>query len=212
VDVYGHRGSPRTHPDNTVAGVVAAFDLGAYGVEVDARRTAEGLLVCSHDPLDGSPADALTDVLDAARGRVIVEVKNKPGEPDFDAPAEATAHLLADLLRGRDDDVTVSSFDWFAIEVARDAGLRTGFLTQRALALDASLAYVTEARHDECHPHFSAVLDAPDAVARAHDAGKAVVCWTVDDPETALRLRDAGVDAVITNDVRTILAALDDDR
>ena len=209
--VYGHRGSPRTHRENTAAGVAAAFDLGAYGVEVDVRRTGEGLLVCSHDPLSGDPVDTLAEVLDAVRGRAIVEVKNQPGQPDFDAPAEATAHLLVDFLKGRDDDVTVSSFDWFAIEVARDAGLRTAFLTPLGVALDAALQYVADERHAECHPHWSSVLEMPEAVTRAHDAGKAVVCWTVDERDVVLRLRDAGVDAVITNDVAAVRDYLDDD-
>jgi glycerophosphoryl diester phosphodiesterase len=207
--VYGHRGSPRTHRENSAAGVAAAFAQGAYGVEIDVRRTPEDRLVCSHDPLSGAPVDPLADVLEAARGRVICEVKNNPGEPDFDAPAEATAHLLVPAVRGR--DVTVSSFDWFAIEVARDAGLRTGFLTMPGITLDASVAYVTDAGHDECHPHWVAVLEDPGAVERAHDAGVEVVCWTVDDREVVLRLREAGVDAVITNDVALVRDALDDD-
>ena len=200
--VLGHRGYPGHAPENSVAGVVAAFDAGADGVEVDVRRTAAGLLVCSHDPLVAEAAyDRVVDVLDAARGRgrVVLEVKNMPGEPDFDAPAERTAHLLLDLLRGREgDDVVVSSFDWFAIEVARGA-VPTGFLTPPGLAAGANLAYVTENGHAECHPHVSAVLAEPGVVAAAHEAGVRVVCWTVDDPEQASALRDLGVDAIITN-------------
>ncbi|HEX8001171.1 MAG TPA: glycerophosphodiester phosphodiesterase [Mycobacteriales bacterium] len=209
--VYGHRGSPRTHPENTAAGVAAAFGQGADGVEVDVRRAGD-LLVCSHDPLAGGPVETLADVLGAARGRVVCEVKNVPGEPDFDAPVAATARLLTAALAGLGaGEVTVSSFDWYSVEVARDAGLRTAFLTPPGLALDACLAYVTEAGHAECHPHWSAVLEDAAAVGRAHDAGKAVVCWTVDDRDVALRLRDAGVDAVITNDVPALRGWLDDD-
>jgi glycerophosphoryl diester phosphodiesterase len=210
--LYGHRGSPRTHRENSVAGVVAAFENGADGVELDVRRTGSGLLLLSHDPLDGSPADAVADALDAARGRVVLEVKNMPGEPDFDAPDERTAHLLVTLLGGRDAaNVTVSSFDWFAIGVARDAGLRTAFLTPAGLSVEGALAYAVEAGHDELHPHWSAVLEAPGSVEDAHAAGKAVVCWTVDDADVARRLRAAGVDGVITNDVASLRAVLDDD-
>lgn len=208
--VYGHRGSPRTHPENTAAGVAAAFALGADGVEIDVRRTPDDLLVCSHDPLSDAPVDTLADVLAAARGPVVAEVKNVPGEPDFDAPYAATARLLvAALPPGA--EVTVSSFDWYAVEVARDAGLRTAFLTSPGIALDAAIAYASGAGVAECHPHWSAVLEAPASVARAHDAGLAVVCWTVDDAEVVRALRDAGVDGVITNDVAGVRAVLDDD-
>lgn len=206
--VYGHRGSPRTHPENSVAGIAAAFAAGADGVEVDVRRTAAGDLLLSHDPLpaDVSSLARLGDALDVARGRVVIEVKNMPGEPDFDAPVEATAHLLVEALAARaNDDVTVSSFDWYAIEVARDARLRTAFLTPPGLALEAALAYVDDAGHAECHPHWSAVLEAPAVVDLAHEHGRAVVCWTVDDVDVARQLRDIGVDAVITNDVTALL-------
>jgi glycerophosphoryl diester phosphodiesterase len=211
VEVYGHRGASATHPENTVAAVVAAFDAGAYGVEIDVRRTPDGALVLSHEPVFGPDAALLTDVLAVARGRVVLEVKNIPGEPDYDGRTEATAHLLVSLLAGTAFDVTVSSFDWFALEVARDAGLRTAFLTPPMLALEAALAYVCDARMDECHPHWSAVLEAPGMVATAHEQGKAVVCWTVNDLDIARQLRDAGVDGVMTDDPASLLKALDDD-
>lgn len=200
--VFGHRGFPLRAPENTAAGVAAAFDAGAAGVEVDVRRTEAGLLVCSHDPLEpGRAYDPVEAVLDAARGRgrVVLEVKNIPGEPDFDAPAEATAKLLLELLAGREgDDVVVSSFDWFAIELARGS-VPTGFLTPPGIAAGANLAYVVETGHAECHPHYTAVLEEPGVVAAAHEQGVRVVCWTVDDPEVAARLAELGVDAIISN-------------
>jgi glycerophosphoryl diester phosphodiesterase len=210
VHVYGHRGASATHPENTVASVVAAFDAGAYGVEVDVRRTADAL-VLSHEPSFGPDAALLSDVLAVARGRVVIEVKNIPGEPDYDGRTEATAHLLVGLLQGAAYDVTVSSFDWFALEVARDAGLRTAFLTPPGIALEAALAYVVDARMDECHPHWSSVLEVPAMVATAHEQGKAVVCWTVNDVDVARQVRAAGVDGVMTDDPALLLKALDDD-
>jgi glycerophosphoryl diester phosphodiesterase len=223
VNVYGHRGYAAAHPENSVAGVVAAFEAGAYGVEVDVRRTSDGLLVCCHDAVtpDGNEIVStpranlalagIDDILDAARGRVVIEVKNIPGEPDFDAPAEATAKLLVEVLAGRSgDEVTVSSFDWFAAEVARDAGLRSAFLAPPGVALEAALSYVDDAGHAEVHPHWTSVLESPAAVALAHEHGREVVCWTVDDADVARQLRDAGVDGVISNDPAALLRALDD--
>jgi glycerophosphoryl diester phosphodiesterase len=223
VKVYGHRGSAATHPENSVAGVAAAFAAGADGVEVDVRRTADGLLVLCHDAaFAGGPpivtltadslppsAAAVAEALDAARGRVVLEVKNLPGEPDFDAPNESTVRLLVALLAGRSgDDVVVSSFDWYAAEAARDAGLRSAFLSPPGVALAAALAYVSDAGHAEVHPHWTAALDAPEAVAAARAGGRAVVCWTVDDVAVARRLRDLGVDGVITNDPAAMVAEL----
>jgi len=47
--VIGHRGFAGKFPDNSLAGVRAAVEVGADGVEVDLRPTADGLWVCHHD-------------------------------------------------------------------------------------------------------------------------------------------------------------------
>jgi glycerophosphoryl diester phosphodiesterase len=180
---------------------------------IPVRRTALGGLVAGAAPDGAGPG--LEEVLDAATGRVVLEVKNVPGEPDFDAPYEETVRLLVALLAARAaragaraDDVVVSSADWFAAERARDAGLRAAYVAAPGIALSAALAYVSDAGLAECHPHWTAVVEAPEVVAAAHAAGRAVVCWGVDDPEVARRLRDAGVDGVITDDPAAIVAGL----
>lgn len=124
------------------------------------RGSGDGLVVASGQPL--------ADVLDGVRGRVVLDVAPDPG-----GPSDAAA--LVALLSGRSDDVVVASFDWYALALARDAGLRTAFRTPEGVALSAALAYVTEAGHAECHPHVSAVLAEPDAVEAARAAGIAVV-------------------------------------
>ena len=45
-------------------------------------------------------------------------------------------------------------------------------------------------------------------IARWHRRGCFVGAWTVDQPEQALSLAKAGIDALITNDPRGIVAAL----
>lgn len=47
--VLGHRGARLVAPENTVASFRAALALGADGVELDVRRTADGVPVCFHD-------------------------------------------------------------------------------------------------------------------------------------------------------------------
>jgi len=231
VRVYGHGGRVSGVPGNSLAGVLSALDAGAHGVEVDVRLTADGVLVLCHDADPrrvGGPATpirALTsaglplgvarldEVLDAAKGRgqVVLEVKNVPGEVDFDAPRERVAHALCDLLAARGgDDVVVSSFDWFAIDAVRTRlpGVPTAFITPIGVAAEACVAYVTDNGHAQCHPHASAVLIQPEQVDIAHQAGLQVVCWTVDDPQDVAELAAAGVDAVITNDPAGILGAV----
>lgn len=45
----GHRGARGLAPENTLAGMVAAMQAGADGVEFDVQRTADGHLVVFHD-------------------------------------------------------------------------------------------------------------------------------------------------------------------
>jgi len=46
------------------------------------------------------------------------------------------------------------------------------------------------------------------SVRRAHAAGLPVVAWTVDEPADLLRVEEAGVDGVVTNDPRIFVATL----
>jgi glycerophosphoryl diester phosphodiesterase len=238
MEVLGHRGSRVPGPENTVEAVDAALRAGADGVEIDVRRSGDGDLVCVHDarlPRVGGRAvirrstrelvargiPPLHDVLDVwnRRGRLVIEIKNQPGQPDFDAPREQTARTLVDLLRDRGltgsdavrpGAVTVSSFDWFAIEAVRDSGIgvTTAFLTMPRMSVNGGLAYARSAGHAELHAHTTAVLGVPDAVARARKAGVRLVTWTVTNLEAAARLRDAGVDGMICDDPAGVHRAL----
>jgi glycerophosphoryl diester phosphodiesterase len=137
--ILAHRGLPGIDcPENSVTAVAAAFDLGADGVEIDLRLTADGVLAVSHDEnlhrLTGVPL-AIADstwatlmetagqcgvqlaraehVLGQAAGRLVVlEVKQPPpGRTSGYRTAVAVAQLLSGLEHaGVDLDVTVSSF------------------------------------------------------------------------------------------------------
>ena len=111
--VIAHRGASRAERENTLAAFRRAGEMGADAVELDVRRTADGVLVVHHNPgLDDGrviatmqhgelPAHVptLTDALDACAGMwVNVEIKNDPTEPDFD-PTDSIADETMALLR-----------------------------------------------------------------------------------------------------------------
>src|SRR5262245_35614480 len=62
VSRIGHRGAAGHAPENTLAAVQKAIDLGVDFVEIDVRRTADGAVVVLHD----ATIDRTTD----GRGRV----------------------------------------------------------------------------------------------------------------------------------------------
>jgi glycerophosphoryl diester phosphodiesterase len=226
--VLGHRGAPTLARENTIAAFLAAARLGADGVELDVRRTADGALVVHHDPvIPGvgaiahlTVADLPDDVplldaaLDACFGLMVnVEIKNSPIEPDHD-PAEHTAAEVAALIaerRRRDraaDQVVVSAFTLPTIDAVKtaDPTLPTGWITLSSVDQAWALAATVEHGHDAIHPQEQAVTG--ELVDRAQAEGVAVRAWTVDDPDRIRVLDDLGVDALITNDVALALSIL----
>jgi glycerophosphoryl diester phosphodiesterase len=216
--VIAHRGASAARPENTVAAFHHARELGADAVELDVRRTADGVLVVHHDAhlADGraivetaavdlpAAVPALTAALEACAGMdVNVEIKNAPGEPDFDAghgvADQVAAALRACLPPERIPGLVVSSFTIDTIDRMRavDAGLPTGWLTFDLADSAAAVALAAERGHAAIHP-YDVFVDRT-LVRRAHDAGLRVLVWTVDDPARMAALVDLGVDGIITN-------------
>jgi glycerophosphoryl diester phosphodiesterase len=225
--VLGHRGASASFPDNSVVAFAAAVAAGADGVELDIRRMADGGLACSHDETvaDGRPvlslasADlpaevpVLAEALDACQRLDVVniEIKNLPGEGDFDDTepvAAALVRLLEDRGELHDGRILVSSFHRPSIDRVRQLapGLATGWLVLDAREPAPLIDRAATLGHAAIHPHHLFVSEA--LVAAAHGAGLAVNTWTCDDPDRQRWLADVGVDAIICNDPAAALRAL----
>ena len=216
--MFAHRGASRAARENTIEAFERARAAGADGVELDARRTADGVLVVHHDPqVDrvGLIAEAtyarlhetaphvptLVDALGACAGLVVnVEVKCLPWEPDADTD-RSVLRSVVDVVRERVPDAVVSSFDLGAVDASRAyaPGIATAFLTMgQDVASAATLA--AEHGHAFVNPdRASALAASADDIAGAHSRGVRVNVWTVDEPGEMRALAEKGVDAVITN-------------
>ncbi len=99
VAVFAHRGASALVRENSVEAFCEARRLGADGVELDVRRSADGALVLHHDPTIASagpiallrvadlpPFVPLLEAAIAACGELLVdiELKDLPGEPGWD--------------------------------------------------------------------------------------------------------------------------------
>lgn len=225
--VFAHRGASAAEPENTLAAFRAAVALGADGVELDVRRTADGALAVHHDAAlpDGRaivevaaaalpPSVPLLDAaLDACGDLVVnVELKDLPGEAGHD-PSHPLVPAVLRAVGGAAGGVLISSFDITAVDrvLALDPTVPTAFLAvlgpdpeRAALLIDRCRRH----RHRTFHPLHVGV-DA-ELVARCADAGIALNTWTVDDLGRIVELAALGVDGIITNvpDVaRSALAA-----
>jgi glycerophosphoryl diester phosphodiesterase len=230
--VLAHRGANRVAPENTLEAFVAASALGADGVELDVHRTADGGLVVHHDAGAGglgvlaerSEAEirtarpeipTLEEALEACTGMLVnIEVKNLPGDADYD-PAESVAGAVVELLgrRGRRDDVLVSSFNLESADRVRDLdrSIPTGFLTLVGMDPVDGVDIAHAHGHGAVHPDVRALVDdtAGATIARAHELGMVVNVWTVNGEDEMRRLAAAGVDAIITDVPDTARRVLD---
>jgi glycerophosphoryl diester phosphodiesterase len=148
----------------------------------------------------------------AGRAAADIEIKNVPGDPDFDPDREDAleATIAALDATGFDGPLIVSSFNPLSIARCRDLAPRipTGLLTDRSVEAEAGFTFAKQQGHPWVLPSAAAVLAAPAGFAdRVHDGGLRLGTWVSDDPAEAVALMRAGVDAIATNDPGTIVAA-----
>jgi glycerophosphoryl diester phosphodiesterase len=225
----GHRGAPLRAPENTPESFTLAAAEGATWVELDARLSADGVVVVHHDAhtadgvavVDRSAEDlraagvhVLADVLDLLPPGlgVDVECKNLPGEPDYDEDEERLPRAVAGVLlpRAGSRPLMTSSLNPLTVEALSTAlpDVVAGLLYFGAIAMEDVLEIAREMGARAVCPHVDLPLGADD-VAAAHAAGCAVLVWTVNLPDRARELAAAGVDALCTDDPAGLAAALE---
>jgi len=210
-----HRGASKAAPENTVEAFRLASELGADWVELDARLSADGVVVVHHDAhlsdgrmlaeltLDDMPDNvpSLAEALEACEGMgVNIEIKNLPDDPDYDAD-----HAVVDAVAGLaqaylgPERTLISSFNMDSVDrmLRVDPSLPCAWLffqiTDPAAAIERAVAH----RMAAIHP-YDTLVDS-SMVRRAHEAGLLVNVWTVDDPDRMRELIDIGVDGICTN-------------
>ncbi|CAB4860510.1 unannotated protein [freshwater metagenome] len=222
VQVLAHRGASRAERENTVEAFRRAASMGADGVELDVRRTADGALVVHHDPRLGdgrvigelAAADLPTHVptldlaLDACAGMwVNLEIKNDENEPDFD-PTEWVAEQTMALLdrRGEPERWLMSSFRIETMDRCRAVAphIRTAWLTGEVPADVVGL--LNDRGHCALHPWVH--LLTREIIEQCHAGGILVNTWTCDDASRMRELVEWGIDGICTNVPDVALAVL----
>jgi glycerophosphoryl diester phosphodiesterase len=218
------------HPDNTAIAIGAAFGLVDV-VETDIRRTRDGRLVLSHDPTLGGHGVAETEwealrSVDIGEGqrpmlleealrmfpdrRFDLEVKNSPFEAGFESGGEIGRDVLA-VARPGD---LISSFHWLTIDPlaiqAADRGIATGMLLDIDMPVGDVVEHAVSVGHMMILPSAARLTEwGPESVIeQCHAAAVRVGTWTVNDPGLGIRLAEAGIDAIITDDPGLLVEAL----
>lgn len=216
--VVGHRGASISAPENTPEAFALADQMGADGIELDVRRTANGRLVIAHDALPASLDEAgrmdlpsFDEAIDACGDRMLVnvEIKNWPEDADFD-PTMAMVGPVIEALRRRGAAATprwlISAFSWETLEACRAVapGIATAWLVSK-IGNDR-ISMVAAAGHSAVHPWEPGVT--AEFVDRCHSAGLAVNAWTCNDADRLVEIAGFGVDGVCTDVPDLALRAL----
>lgn len=184
--IYGHRGSCRRRPENTLDAFGLALEEGAHGFETDVRRSADGKLILFHDDLvDGRPPGAMTfDELSsrhpglarpaelagvAANAEVILEVKERGFE----------AQLVDEI--GALPGAVICSFDHRVVtelvRIRAKTAARFGVGVTLSGRLIGGPAYVSDLGADWFFPASNFVDE--ETVAEYRERDVAVVPWVL---------------------------------
>lgn len=226
--IYGHRGARAEAPENTLPSFAKALEAGVTRVELDLHLSADNQLVVIHDPtlqrttgIKGKVASLNADKLTGIDARYGLQDWPEPCPiptleqifqtfPQFEhyqlevksgsrSQARPVLEAIVELVDRYQlqDKVVITAASRHLLRYARDSScpLPTGLVEEYGL-----LDPVRSAVRYQCQ--FLALswkLCTPARVAQAQRHGLHVSVWTVNEPELMLKLRDMGVDSLITD-------------
>jgi glycerophosphoryl diester phosphodiesterase len=215
----GHRGAKALAAENSLAALEAAVAAGVDLVEFDVSPG----LVLAHDPGRSGPAlEEALELLGATDVGLHVDVK-RPGYEQavleaidrhrlrdrvlvstaYPGSSRRFAALAPDLplaIGYPRDRADIARFTW------PDAVVRPGRAALRAVMPARIPLLLRQARANALSLHWQ--LCSPAAIRASHRAGAPVLAWTVNDPEAVAAMAAAGVDAIVSDDPKTLLATL----
>jgi glycerophosphoryl diester phosphodiesterase len=216
-----HRGDPVAHRENTLDAFRAAVAAGADMIELDVRRTSDGVPVVVHDPtlerLWGMTRRITDLAADDVRALGIPDLAQALAEipptvqlmVDYEERGVAEPALEAVLAAGALERCLFSGdcFDGHRAIRSRAAGARIAVTwTHEEPCPDALL---DDLGAEFWNPNGNLLARNRDQIARMHARGTLVSVWTVDRPEDMQFFLDLGVDAVITNRVGDLVELLE---
>ena len=222
-----HRGASYLAPENTLASIRLAWELGADAAECDVMLTVDNQIILFHDKTtkkltgenltikeasweqlqklsiqpretnlskyEHEPIPLLKDVLGSipADRMLVIEIKTGP---------EILPHLQQ-VIDGhwKTGKISFIAFDFETIQSVKELypQIPSYYLSSFKPDLQKHFDAIVESKLDGVDLRH-AIINGP-LVEQCNAAGLDVWCWTVNDPETARKMKKMGVTAVTTD-------------
>ncbi|MCX6067777.1 MAG: glycerophosphodiester phosphodiesterase [Chloroflexi bacterium] len=186
---FAHRGACAHAPENTLSAFELAAKQGAPAIEFDVKLTSDRQVIIIHD-------QTLDRTTVGKKVFINVELTN------YATPFDGLVREVAPLVKkhGLEKRIIFSSFLPTNLVIARRLLPET---PRGQLMLEGNSGWWQRAAGtlmsiDAEHPYLTDVT--AESVQRAHNKGRRVHAWTVNDPADMRRMRSLGVDAIFTDD------------
>lgn len=218
--VIGHRGAMGHETENTLASIQMAMDLGVDMIEIDVFKIKSGEIVVFHDEnverlsngagniedyyitdlklltLEGNhKIPDLQQVLRFIDNKVALNIELK-GDDTADR-----VNFITDFYINKrgwsPENFVISSFKWDELRRMRELNptVKIAVLTEED-PLEA-IAVAKELNAVAINPNFRTLTQAN--TEKIQEEGLKVYTWTVNEPVDIQRMKDFGVDGIITN-------------
>jgi len=218
--VIGHRGAMGHETENSLASIQKALDLNVDMIEIDVFQIVSGEIVVFHDDrvdrltngggrieeynivdlnllrLDGNyKIPLLQDVLKLIDHRVRLNIELKGANT-----TDRVNFIIQNYIKNRGwkpDDFLISSFNWKELQAMRqhNSTVPIAVLTEEDPL--TALPMARELNAESVNPNFRALNKAN--VNALQKAGFKVYTWTVNEADDIARMKELGVDGIITN-------------
>lgn len=215
--IMGHRGAKSECTENTMEAFKKAVELDAYGIETDVHRLFDGGLIMYHDTVI---KDLNQSIYKFDTNTVTEKLRSAPFFEDMIKYYSTTGKVLnieikdecgfcsdigEDVVRlikkyNMEEKTIISSFNHRVLIDIKKAHpeLKIGILYWFANGFDV-VEYCKKYSIDAVHPYFTDVDR--DFVAKCHESGVDVNVWTVNTTADLIKMREIGVDVIMTDNI-----------
>ena len=222
-EIISHRGASAAAPENTMAAIRQAIADGTDWVEVDVQETADGVVVVMHDSDFKKIGGVDLKIWDATNEQLRDLDIGSWFSPEFKDERVPTLEEVLETCKGR-CGVNIElkyyghdeKLEERVVEVVEATGMATNVMIMsldyngvkkiRALRPDWKVGLLTSVtvgnitRMDVDFLAVNAGFASPPFIKHAHDKGKEIMVWTVNDPVDMSRMFSRGVDGIITDE------------